>query len=97
MTTLRERLNNLSPAYQAFLDFSPMTLGMEAPSFVPKGWVYRDLPPLEQEQVDTFLEVVGASEIKWLSLARSPRGVRGQMFVSPDGIARLKAYLETAN
>src|ERR1700684_1899136 len=95
MTSLRERLLGVSPEYQKFLD---MHLGGGEPfpgkTLVADGWRYKDLPQLTAEQFEMFLDVVGDENIEWLAISHSPKGHRGQMYVSADGQQRLQTYLE---
>lgn len=98
--TLRSVLNGVSPAYQAFLDLHPEGIEpFKGETLVADGWKYRDLPRLSETQMQTFKEVVGEANIRWLAHASGKHKgvvlwVRGQLFISPEGQQRLKAYLE---
>lgn len=60
---------------------------------LPDRWVYRDLPRMTPEYFDKFIEVVGVDNIEWLTRAEYPDGAkRGQLFISPAGMNRLKAH-----
>lgn len=68
-----------------------------------QGWTYGDLPKLNRESFDLFLEIVGESNIKWLTLAQYPTNFgkneielfRGQYMLSPEGKERVKTWLES--
>lgn len=57
------------------------------------GWVYRDFPRMTRERMSDLLVVVGDGNIKWLSFADYGDAVRGQCFISPAGIAAIRAHL----
>ena len=60
------------------------------------GWEYRDLHKTTPENLAKLLSIVGKGNYRWLTYAEYnlPDGklVRGQMFVSPQGIANCKAW-----
>lgn len=57
------------------------------------GWEYRDLPRMTPEYFDKFVALIGEENIRWLTLAECGDGCkRGQLFVSPTGLERARAY-----
>lgn len=60
-----------------------------------ENWVYRDLPKMREDFFDKFVELVGSENIAWITQAKYEYedGIykRGQLFISPEGIERLKA------
>jgi hypothetical protein len=63
-------------------------------TLIADGWVYRDLPRMTQETMNTFLDIVGEENTRFLTFARyKPQNdVRGQLLISPAGMDRMKAY-----
>lgn len=60
-----------------------------------KGWVYRDLPRLTQQEAQEFRDLVGLENIYILTWAMYDTGEeRGQIFLSPQGQQRLQAAIE---
>ena len=55
------------------------------------GWRYVDLPRMRPNLFDQFIEIVGAKNISWLTLADYGDTKRGQCLISPAGLARLTA------
>ena len=55
------------------------------------GWRYVDLPRMRPNMFDQFIEIVGAKNISWLTLADYGDTKRGQCLISPVGLARLSA------
>lgn len=70
-----------------------------------QGWIYGDLPKLNRENFDKFLDIVGENNIKWLTLAQYPTNFgkwnnkvelfRGQYMLSPEGKERIRTWLES--
>lgn len=68
-------------------------------TLIADGWVYRDWSRMLPEFWSELLAVIGPDNYKLLtqSTYRPPDGpvtMRGQMMISPDGVANLKAYAE---
>lgn len=62
------------------------------------GWVYRDLPQMAPEYFAQLIELIGADNIAWITRATYANGYqRGQMLVSPDGMARVRAHNAAGN
>lgn len=62
------------------------------------GWFYRDLPQMAPEYFNDLLDLIGADNIAWITRATYPNGYqRGQMLVSPDGMARIRAHNTAGN
>jgi hypothetical protein len=61
-------------------------------TIVADGWIYRDLPRMTQEAFNQFLDIVGEENVRFLTFARykPEQAVRGQCFISPIGLDRLK-------
>jgi hypothetical protein len=57
------------------------------------GWVYKDLPRMSYEYFDKFVAIVGDDNIKWLTMADYGNAKRGQLFISPEGIARIRNHV----
>lgn len=62
-----------------------------------KDWHYRDLPQLAPEFFDQFIELCGKDNLRWITVAQRPWPdgsitKRGQVMISPDGMARLAAH-----
>ena len=56
------------------------------------GYVYQDLPRMTPEYFDELVSIIGADNIVWLSQADYGSTKRGQMLISPAGIAALSSY-----
>jgi hypothetical protein len=97
--SLRERINGLTAAQKAFYEMVPPLSSepFSGETLIADGWTYYDLPPLTPAQMETFLEVVSDANMRWISLARTKAGIRGQMFLSPVGKRALQNYLEATN
>jgi hypothetical protein len=81
--------------FQRALDAMPHPPGEPFPgeTYIADGWVYRDLPKMTQEAFNTFLDILGEENAKWMTFARYPdKSVRGQFLMSPAGMDRLKAH-----
>lgn len=61
------------------------------------GWVYRDLPRMTRDALDALLDIIGEDNVEWLSFADYGGAYRGQVMISPDGMARLKQRADQAN
>lgn len=53
------------------------------------GWEYRDLPRMTPELMIKFQEIVGLENLRWITFADYGTSQRGQVMISPDGIAKL--------
>ncbi len=65
-----------------------------------KGHVYRDIPRLNDEAYEMLVNLVGDENITWLAQTRGTdkegtKYTRGQCFISPAGIERMKAHVAT--
>lgn len=66
------------------------------------GWLYRDTPPMLAVFWDQLLDIIGEGNYRFLTTTeRTYKGddrlfTRGQMFISPDGIERMKAHVAKA-
>lgn len=58
------------------------------------GWVYRDLPRMSPEAFDLFTQIVGDENMRWLTFADYGKSKRGQVFISPAGIDRMRAHVK---
>ncbi|GAA0768600.1 hypothetical protein [Brevundimonas olei] len=56
------------------------------------GWVYRDLPRMAPEYFDQLIDLVGESNIVWLTKADYGDTRRGQLLISPEGMRNIAAY-----
>lgn len=56
------------------------------------GWVYRDLPRMTPEYFDQLIDLVGESNIVWLTKADYGDSRRGQLLISPEGMRNIAAY-----
>lgn len=94
--SLKEKLTDLSPTQRA-LDAMPLPTGehFSGETLVADGWVYKDLPRLAPHLFDDFVKAVGEENIRWLTLANYGTSKRGQLFISPAGMARLVEFLRT--
>ena len=55
------------------------------------GWQYRDIPWCTPAVWDEFLEIAGEGNYHVLARTTMPgRGKRGQVLISPEGMARFK-------
>jgi hypothetical protein len=71
----------------------PKTEPFPGETLIADGWVYRDLPKMTQEAFNTFLDILGEENARFLTFARYPdKAVRGQFLMSPAGMERLKAH-----
>lgn len=62
-------------------------------TLIADGWEYRDLPRMTPEFFDEFVGIVGSENIRWLTMASYSDGAkRGQLLVSPTGLANCVAY-----
>lgn len=58
------------------------------------GWTYWDMPGwLSHDEWHEFREVIGEENIVDLSFAATAVQSRGQFFFSPEGMARLNAFI----
>lgn len=80
---------------QEFMDAMSLPDGEPFPGETIRadGWVYRDLPKMTPDALAMLIGIVGEAEIRWLSKARYASGaVRGQIFISPQGMKNLCAH-----
>jgi hypothetical protein len=64
-------------------------------------WHYRDLPQMAPASFDQFVELCGADNLKWITLAERqwPSGnttKRGQVMISPEGMMRIAEHNASA-
>lgn len=63
-----------------------------------QGWTYHDLPRLPISEFERFIEIIGAENIHWITVAHYPaKGdvpalKRGQIMISPAGKQRGDTY-----
>lgn len=55
-------------------------------------WHYRDLPRMSQESLDALKNIIGESNLKWLTFADYGTSVRGQVLISPNGMEALAEF-----
>lgn len=65
---------------------------IEGKTYRADGWIYRDLPRMSHEYFDKFVELVGEENIAWITLADYGFTKRGQLLISPTGMANISAY-----
>lgn len=83
-------------ALQRAMDDMPLPKGGLMEQWQAEGWEYGDLPRMSVEYFDKFVGIVGADNLRWLSIATyGPNSKRGQYFISPAGRENLRAYLAT--
>lgn len=59
-------------------------------------WTYRDLPRMTPETLNQLVMIIGEENIDWITHASYDDGsVRGQILISPLGMAALGAYNST--
>jgi hypothetical protein len=101
LTDLHDKLTNRSPA-QTAMDAWPLPPGepIKGKTYMADGWTYGDLPRMAPAFFDQFVEIVGAENLRWLTLANygGPNGPskRGQYLMSPEGQDRLREYAHWA-
>lgn len=82
-------------ALKDWLDTWPLPDGEPFPGETLRadGWEYRDLPRMTHECMDEFRRIVGEDNIRWLSFSDYGRAVRGQLFISPNGLERMREHV----
>ena len=65
---------------------------VEGKTYRADGWVYRDLPRMAPEWFQKLIDLIGEENIVWLSKADYGDAKRGQMLISPAGMANISAY-----
>lgn len=93
--SLIAKLIDLSPLQQA-MDAMPMGIPSREPfkTLHADGWVYRDLPRLSKDEFKEFIRTVGRENICWITRVSYGTEKRGQLYMSPEGIKKLAAYLK---
>ena len=67
---------------------------MTPEEYIVGGYVYRDLPRMEHRFLNELIDIIGATEIVWLSRANYGDTGRGQILISPAGQVSLSAHLK---
>lgn len=62
-----------------------------------RTWHYRDLPRMTPELMETFIGVVGEENMKWLTFADYGDSQRGQLLISPQGMANISEWSKAPN
>jgi hypothetical protein len=92
----------LSPEQQKMLRSTndALSAAMDAAMPRPEGkedWSYRDLPKVREDFFAELLALIGEENIHWLTRAQYVHDgevfKRGQMFVSPAGLERLRVHI----
>lgn len=73
------------------LDFSSLAESLGRP-----GWQYRDLPRLSPDLMAQFKALIGEENLFWVTYADYGDSQRGQVLISPDGLARITAHAASA-
>jgi hypothetical protein len=66
-------------------------------TYIADGWVYRDLPAMTRVFFGEFVALVGSHNLVWLLVADYGRMRRGQVLISPEGQARIRARTSPAD
>jgi len=71
----------------------PIGEPFEGETLMADGWVYRDLPSrLSHEMWGLFIETLGEGNYRVLAMTITSDWVRGQLFISPEGMKNLTAW-----
>lgn len=63
-------------------------------TLIDEGWSYYDLPRMTNACLDSFMEIAGGDNIVFLTFADYGQDtVRGQIYISPDGIRRMRKHI----
>lgn len=73
----------------------PMGEPFPGETLIADGWIYKDLPKMLPALWDELMGVIGEGNYRLLTMAEYRRGdqtlVRGQILISPSGIANIRA------
>lgn len=78
-----EQMKALNEFHEAFV------AGIETQA--PPGWVYRDIPWMADKFWDELWALVGEGNFETIAVSRRPDAKRGQFFISPEGMANMRA------
>ncbi len=61
------------------------------------GWVYRSIPWCTRDAMNMLIDIIGEGNMQWLAMTtRNEDDVRGQVLISPDGLANLTRHATAA-